>query len=597
MKRKSAKLASFLLCGSMLFAGGCDALAALKPNSHEHTFKDVATGNFLKTEATCESGSVYYKSCECGEKSEGTFTLSDKLPHDYSAMVESAEYFKKAGNCMRGAEYYKSCVTCGKKTYATFISESLGEHVYTEEVPDGKYLAEEATHTAAALYYKTCICGVPGTETFSYGEKLREYTDEEKVAYQPTSLTMTLYDAENSVYGFTYNTQNEPLRPVLRIAEGASMGIDFEEYPVSYEKAFSYSDTGTIEFYVSKVEVELEPNTQYTYEIFDKYVDTGLEAVTFETKDVSASSFSFAHISDTQVSEVSGTYFEKILKNVVGNNDFIVHTGDIVQKAMYEYEWEAMLHDNAKYLSKIPMMALAGNHEGDYDGHAGEHELNKHFNYKIPEQSSTAKGQYYSFVYGNAKFIMLNANERISGNNLSEEQVNWLISELENNDSMWTIVSMHQPCYSPGRYGSLPEVNGVSEAFKKQLAPIFAQYGVDLVLQGHDHVISRTNPINSAGVAVSETWNTVDGISYSVDPSGVIYLESGPGGNQTRGAISAANASHYYYQLASSKASSWSEITIDGNRMTVSTKYVGSDGSAVSYEGCTWGIEKTESVA
>ena len=37
-----------------------------------------------------------------------------------------------------------------------------------------------------------------------------------------SSLTVSLYDTENSVYGFTYNTQSKPLRPVIQVSEGAS---------------------------------------------------------------------------------------------------------------------------------------------------------------------------------------------------------------------------------------------------------------------------------------------------------------------------------------------------------------------------------------
>ena len=136
-------------------------------------------------------------------------------------MVESAEYFKTPATCQNGAEYYKSCTVCGKKGYSfnTFFSETLGDHKYSVENHDAKYIKEEATYDTPAVFYKSCQCGQPGEETFSYGEVLREYTAEEKIAYMPTSLTMTLYDVENSVYGFTYNTKNEPLRPVLQIAK------------------------------------------------------------------------------------------------------------------------------------------------------------------------------------------------------------------------------------------------------------------------------------------------------------------------------------------------------------------------------------------
>ena len=293
------------------------------------------------------------------------------------------------------------------------------------------------------------------------------------------------------------------------------------------------------------------------------------------------------------MAEDSSKYFRDVLAGGAGNADFILHTGDIVEKAKYEHQWKTMLDENADYIATMPMMAVMGNHEGDYSGYEGTDEIIKHFNYKLPEQTSTKKGAYYSFTYGNAKFIMLNANDRDSSRQLKKEQYDWLINELENNTATWTIVAMHQPCYSPGGYGS--QISGgkrdVAMALQKQLRPVFAEYGVDIVLQGHDHVVSRTNAINGAGNVTAETFQKIDGIQYSMDPDGVIYLETGPGGNQPRGPVSDADASLYRY-MVSAKTSSWSEISINGNKLTVSVKY-SSNGSAVAYDGCTWGIQKT----
>ena len=75
-------------------------------------------------------------------------------------------------------------------------------------------------------------------------------------------------------------------------------------------------------------------------------------------------------------------------------------------------------------------MAISGNHETTYQN--GSYETYKHFNNKIPEQSSTQKGYFYSFVYGDVKFIMLNTND-LSSNVLKAEQYDWLVNELETN--------------------------------------------------------------------------------------------------------------------------------------------------------------------
>ena len=45
-----------------------------------------------------------------------------------------------------------------------------------------------------------------------------EKTDGQKCP--PASLTLSFFDLEGSLYGFTYNTKNELITPVLLIEEG-----------------------------------------------------------------------------------------------------------------------------------------------------------------------------------------------------------------------------------------------------------------------------------------------------------------------------------------------------------------------------------------
>lgn len=580
-----ARLLALLTVAVATVGTGCQS-------SHTHDFSyKVQEDKFLKSEASCSSARLYYYSCECGEKGEKAFPVGAKLTHDYAAEIESEEYLRKSANCQKGAEYYKSCSMCGQKSVKTFYADGLGDHSYTEEAVNAKYLKEEATSTASAVYYKSCVCGLIGEDTFVYGEPLREYTEEEKVNYKPASLTVTLYDTETSTYGFTYNTTNTPLRPVLQIAEGENFA-EYKEYDATVTQETSYTTTNTsFTYYVVKAEVQLAPLKSYTYRAYDKYVDVGTELATLETKDLTSSSFTFAHTSDSQCSETGapGTYFGNVLAQVEKNCDFIVHTGDVVEWSKYESEWKNMLDTNFQYLSKIPVMAISGNHETTYQN--GANETFKHFNNKIPEQE-TELGYYYSFNYGNAKFIMLNTN-RLTGNQLTDDQYNWLVDELENNTATWTIVSLHNPVYSAGRYGSDPSRNSISLALRSQLKGIFAQYGVDIVLQGHDHVVSRTHPMDENGNPVQETWETVDGVQYSVDPSGVIYVMNGPAGTQTRAPDENRNDADYKY-ANQSYACSWAEFAIDGNTLTVSVKFATNNGQAIAYPGLAWGIKKTK---
>ncbi len=60
------------------------------------------------------------------------------------------------------------------------------------------------------------------------------------------------------------------------------------------------------------------------------------------------------------------------------------------------------------------------------------------------------------------------------------------------------------------------------------VAPIMSELGIDLVLQGHDHIYARSKPIKSDGTAASADKITeiVNGqtTEYTVNPDGAIYL-------------------------------------------------------------------------
>lgn len=306
----------------------------------------------------------------------------------------------------------------------------------------------------------------------------------------------------------------------------------------------------------------------------------------------------FVHVSDSQAEgnksnggADTGTAFSYVLKSVTADRDvkFMVHTGDVVEYSKYQNYWDNMLNANVKYLSKIPVMAISGNHETTYKN--GSNETFNRFNYKIPIQKNTKLGFYYSFSYGNVKFIMLNTNE-LNGSRLTNAQYSWLENELQNTTEKWKVVSMHNPMYSVGKWGSDNTRNGIARALAEQLKGLFAEYGVDVVLQGHDHMVSRTRPLNGNGEATEENIEEINGIKYIKDPDGVIYVMNGPAGDQAKGesSIYKHDESLYAYALPS-KISSWAEFEVSGDVLSVTVKTAQS-GTAANL--ISWGIKKTK---
>lgn len=123
----------------------------------DHVFENTVDEDCLVSGPTCTKGSVYYKSCKCGEKSTETFEAEDALGHKFDKEDASKDTLKTAATCTEAAVYYKSCSVCGAKSTDEKDTFSYGEAL------GHKWKAA----TGAAP--KTCeVCGLTEGDVISY---------------------------------------------------------------------------------------------------------------------------------------------------------------------------------------------------------------------------------------------------------------------------------------------------------------------------------------------------------------------------------------------------------------------------------------------
>jgi len=104
--------------------------------------------------------------------------------------------------------------------------------------------------------------------------------------------------------------------------------------------------------------------------------------------------------------------------------------------------------------------------------------------------------RYYDFVKGPVHFFAIDSdNNEPDGNTATSVQANWLKSRLAASTSQWNIVYFHHPSYSSG-------ANHGSSVYMRWP---FKEWGVDIVMNGHDHEYERL---------------TVDGVTYIVNGTG-----------------------------------------------------------------------------
>jgi hypothetical protein len=147
---------------------------------------------------------------------------------------------------------------------------------------------------------------------------------------------------------------------------------------------------------------------------------------------------------------------------------------DFVKK--FESPYKALLDKGVKFYASL-----------------GNHDSREQRYYKLYNMEGKL---YYSFKAPkeDVRFFALESTY------MDQDQITWLEDELKKSSEKWKIAYFHHPLYSSAAsHGSQLKLRAVLE-------PLFIQYNVSMVLNGHDHTYERIKPQN--------------GILYFVEGSG-----------------------------------------------------------------------------
>jgi hypothetical protein len=202
--------------------------------------------------------------------------------------------------------------------------------------------------------------------------------------------------------------------------------------------------------------------------------------------------------------------------------------------------WWDFWENNSRSARKRPWMPSAGNHENELgNGPIGYRAYQTYFS--LPEsagQTDATRGLWYSFTAGSVRVISI-ANDDVTyqdGGDFyvrgysSGAQKLWLEKELATarNDQEvdWVVICMHQTAISTANMS-----NGADLGIREEWLPLFDNYGVDLVLCGHEHHYERSHPIRgqerNATLTPVATATTIDVIDTS---KGTVHMVIGGGG-------------------------------------------------------------------
>ncbi|GHF49797.1 hypothetical protein GCM10010218_34030 [Streptomyces mashuensis] len=192
--------------------------------------------------------------------------------------------------------------------------------------------------------------------------------------------------------------------------------------------------------------------------------------------------------------------------------------------------WDQFLAQTETVAGRVPWMVTTGNHDMEAwyspNGYGGQSAR-----WSLPANGfdpRRAPGTY-AFVYGSVGVVALDANDvsyEIAANagHSGGRQTAWLDRKLRelraDRDVDFVVVFFHHCAYSTT--GAHASDGGVRDAW----VPLFERHGVDLVINGHNHVYERTDAVrgNRVGRAVP-----VGGTADSVR-DGIVYVTAGGAG-------------------------------------------------------------------
>ncbi|VAX22651.1 hypothetical protein MNBD_IGNAVI01-2096 [hydrothermal vent metagenome] len=219
----------------------------------------------------------------------------------------------------------------------------------------------------------------------------------------------------------------------------------------------------------------LEAETEYSYQVeVNGYRSS---KYSFRTAVKKGSPFSFAAYGDNK----GGPFNHKKIADLILSYRplFVVNNGDMVERGTVYKQWDKLFFTPAhEMMAEIPLVPAIGNHERNAE---------YYYNYFcLPDNKA-----WHSFDINGAHFVIVNTEPKYLFD--SNEQINWLKNDLEQNKATWTFVFEHVPPFtSGGNYYANDRV-----AVKNLLHPIYEKYNVDMVIAGHDHHYERSKPIGS----------------------------------------------------------------------------------------------------
>lgn len=315
--------------------------------------------------------------------------------------------------------------------------------------------------------------------------------------YEPRQIVLTWQNSPQTTMTITWRTDQKGEKSLAYFSSDGNLAI--LDYQNQEAETFTFEETAA---WIHSVELTgLNPGETYWAVLqTDEYRS---EKFSFRTAPAESEDLVFVVGADAQdVRTHMDTIREVFKKAAQEDPDFFIYSGDFVNDELSDLEWdlffdvwhELMITDEGR---RIPLIPAIGNHEV-VAGYGGNKELAVFYynRFKLPEPE-----KYYALQFGpDLTIISLDSNHTSP---IDGEQLSWLESTLEEHqDSKWIFAHYHDGAW----WGK----DRMPAKLRAKWIPLFEEYGVDLVHNGHSHTYIKTVPIFGLKTFATEINNIIE---------------------------------------------------------------------------------------
>lgn len=353
--------------------------------------------------------------------------------------------------------------------------------------------------------------------------KLKAALNQLTSAKQPYSINMTLNGDPKTNMGFAWFTnQTAAAGKVQLVAKADATEEDFanpglvleataEDVTLNYlnesKNAAVIEETGiaanTKRSYTSHKALAntLTPHTTYSFRVGEE--GAWSEIGQFTTAKDSKEEFSFIYITDTQANtaemfDISQKTVHAAQK-VVPDAQFLLCNGDFVEtsgSSNSEWEWEQWFSTMQDVWLNKPIVAVQGNHDTSSNGNFSKHfHTDNSYNQRPKAIKTVMEGTVYSFVYGDALFVVINYEDWKTEGYFAS-LADWMREQVAAHPEVkWRIATYHKNMFTGSR-SHQSDADG--KAVREAMLPVFDELKIDVALQGHDHIYEVLGPVKNA---------------------------------------------------------------------------------------------------